>query len=61
MSEEVSALKSICEQFAAPMETEVRPSILEKATILNDTKQERRRAAGLFVATNTLVATRPSP
>ena len=42
MSEEVSVLKSIPKQFAALMETEVRPPISEMAAVLNGAKQERR-------------------
>ena len=60
MSEEVSVLKSIPKQFAALMETEVRPPISEMAAVLNGTKQERRSTAGCFVVSNALLTARAS-
>ena len=48
-AEELSALKAIGEQFAAPPETTAQRSPSERDVVLDDATRERRRAADRFV------------
>ena len=48
-AEELSALKAISEQFAAPPEMAPPPTPAEKAAVLDDTTRENRKAAERFV------------